>query len=153
MASINNLKSVCPTCVKSRRLSRNNAPRDRYMHAQKQCEKVYLYLYPPLAFSILRPLLCKVLSSVERKSRQNANLLGRCLSMLVSLKYKSLATLSASMLRFDISANIYLVPLLVLPHALVIQLIRHTFYRHCNFFDFGIVKILSASFVRVFKPH
>ena len=37
--SINGLKSVCPICVKSRRLSRNNAPRDRYTHAHKQCEK------------------------------------------------------------------------------------------------------------------
>ena len=37
--SINDLKSVCPISVKSRRLSGNNAPRDRYTHAQKQCEK------------------------------------------------------------------------------------------------------------------
>ena len=37
--SINGLKSVCPISVKSRRLSRNNAPRDRYTHAHKQCEK------------------------------------------------------------------------------------------------------------------
>ena len=39
MESINGLKSVCPISVKSRRLSRNNAPRDRYTHAHKQCEK------------------------------------------------------------------------------------------------------------------
>ena len=37
--SINGLKPVCPICVKSRQLSRNNASRDRYTHAQKQCEK------------------------------------------------------------------------------------------------------------------
>ena len=37
--SVIGLKSVCPIYVKSRRLSRNNASRDRYTHAQKQCEK------------------------------------------------------------------------------------------------------------------
>ena len=37
--SIKDLKSICHICVKSRRLSRNNAPSDRYTHAQKQCEK------------------------------------------------------------------------------------------------------------------
>ena len=37
--SVNGLKSVCPIYVKSLRLSRNNASRDRYTHAQKQCEK------------------------------------------------------------------------------------------------------------------
>ena len=39
METINVLKSVCPICVKSRRLSRNNASRELYAHAQKQCEK------------------------------------------------------------------------------------------------------------------
>ena len=39
----NVLKSVCPISVKSRRLSGNNAPRDRYTHAQKQCEKGLLH--------------------------------------------------------------------------------------------------------------
>ena len=37
--SINGLKSVCPLCVKSRQLSRNNATRDQYMHAQAQCKR------------------------------------------------------------------------------------------------------------------
>ena len=36
--SINGLKSVCPISVKSRRLSRNNAPRDQYTPAHKQCK-------------------------------------------------------------------------------------------------------------------
>ena len=40
--SINGLKAVCLICVKSRRLSRNNASRGRYTHAQKQCEKSLL---------------------------------------------------------------------------------------------------------------
>ena len=39
MENINGLKFVCPICVKSRRLSRNNASRELYTHAQKQCEK------------------------------------------------------------------------------------------------------------------
>ena len=43
--SIYGLKSVCPISVKSRRLSRNNAPRDRYTHAHKQCEKCLLRQY------------------------------------------------------------------------------------------------------------
>ena len=37
--SINSLTAACPICVKSRRLSRKNASRERYTHAQKQCEQ------------------------------------------------------------------------------------------------------------------
>ena len=37
--SIKGLKAVCPICVKFRQLSRNNASRGRYTHAQKQREK------------------------------------------------------------------------------------------------------------------
>ena len=33
--SISGLKAVVPICAKSRRLSRNNASRGRYTHAQK----------------------------------------------------------------------------------------------------------------------
>ena len=43
--SINGLKAVCPICVKSRRLSRNNGPRERYRHAQKRCEKGILGMH------------------------------------------------------------------------------------------------------------
>ena len=52
--SINDLKSVCPICVKSRRLSRNNAPRDRYTHAQKQCEKSLLRVSGVFNFNHLK---------------------------------------------------------------------------------------------------
>ena len=37
--SNNGLKAVCPICVKSRKLLRNNASHGRHTHAQKQCEK------------------------------------------------------------------------------------------------------------------
>ena len=43
--SIKGLKAVCPICVKFRGLSINNASRGRYMHAQKEREKMYIPLY------------------------------------------------------------------------------------------------------------
>ena len=43
LESIQCLKAVFPTCVKSRRLSRNNASRGRYTHAQKQCKNGLLW--------------------------------------------------------------------------------------------------------------
>ena len=38
MKSINDLKCVCPICVKACRLSRINASHGRYTHVHKQCE-------------------------------------------------------------------------------------------------------------------
>ena len=42
--SINGLKAVCPIRVKSCRLSRNNASRRRYAHAQKHCKKKVYFI-------------------------------------------------------------------------------------------------------------
>ena len=64
---------------------------------------------PSLAFSILLPLPCNVLSSVERKSSHRANLVVKYFSMLVSLKFKSFATLSVSLSLFDVSAKYLLI--------------------------------------------
>ena len=41
--SMYGLKAVCPICVKSRRLSRNNASHGQYTHGRTQCDKGLLF--------------------------------------------------------------------------------------------------------------
>ena len=87
MENINGLKSVYPICVMSHQLLRNNASRDLYTHAQKQCEKGLLI---KCTRSTLRRLEKK-----ERGLGRGAVVSGVSVSQTVTVTYTSGMSLSS----------------------------------------------------------